>query len=64
MTQETSEIAREHGGDVTKAASGDPAGKRPNGVKVQLVSKSTNETKRTPTAGRPQVQQRKRRNES
>lgn len=59
-----SEIARKHGGDVTKAASGDLAGKRPNGVKVQLVSKSRNETKRTPTAGRPQVQQPKRRNKS
>ena len=59
-----SEIAREHGGDVTKAANGDPAGKRANGVKVQPASKSTNGTKRIPTAGRSQAQKRKRLNKS
>jgi bifunctional non-homologous end joining protein LigD len=40
-----SEIAREYGGDVTKAASGDPAGKRRNGKRTsarksaQIISK-------------------------
>jgi bifunctional non-homologous end joining protein LigD len=52
------DIAREHGGNVMKAATGDPVAKRPNMAKAEPASKKTKKAKNTSTASRSRTPRR------